>query len=171
MDKRAGRAEDHVGGIDVGKETLQVALMPGLDETTVPNTAGGGAKLGRWLHRRGVTRLVLEATNTDHQGVGWALADAGFAGTAANPPWLHDFAKSLGQLKKTEPAEARMLGRDGAERHPAPTAVPSPEAWQLTELVRCRDDLVNLKVREELPPRPRRCRGRCIRRCAPRSWR
>ncbi len=64
LHKQAGRTEEQVGGIDVGKTTLQVALMPGPDATTVAKAPLGGAKLARWRGRRGVTHLVREATTT-----------------------------------------------------------------------------------------------------------
>jgi transposase len=150
MGKHSGADGERVGGIDVSKATLEVALWPGAEVTTVPNTATGVAKLERWLRRRGVTRVVLESTNTFHHEVWWALADAGFLVTVVNPQWVHAFARSLGQLKKTDPVDAALLARYAAERQPDPTPVPGPVARQLTVLVRGREDLVTIKVMEEL---------------------
>ena len=127
MGTQANAAGERVGGIDVSKATLAVALWPGAEATTVPNTAAGVAKLGRWLHRRKVTRLVVEATTTFHHEVWWALADDGVLVTVVNPQWVHAFARSLGQFKKTDPVDAALLARYAAERQPEPT--PSLLRW------------------------------------------
>jgi len=135
-------------GIDVSKETLQLALRPGEEQRTVP-AAAGWTQLQRWLHRWTIRCLVVDATGPSHVGRWLALGEAGFPVAVVNPGWTKAYGQSLGQRAKTDSVDARLLARDADERQPAPTPMPRTTVGHLKELVSCREDLVKLRVMEQ----------------------
>ncbi len=71
-------------GIDVSKDTLDVVWMDAQRQTQycqVENAASGYAKLKRWLRKRPVDGVCLEATGRYSEGV--AEYCAGLAGPGA----------------------------------------------------------------------------------------
>ncbi|MDF2075711.1 IS110 family transposase, partial [Pseudomonas mendocina] len=49
-------------GIDISKESLQVALYPLSENLSVPNTAEGAARILDWFAGIQVERVLVEAT-------------------------------------------------------------------------------------------------------------
>lgn len=80
-------------GIDVAKDTLDIAVRPTEDRWRVAHDARGIEAL---LQRLGTSRdvlVVLEATGGYEQTVAAALAGAGVAVVVANPRQVRDFAR------------------------------------------------------------------------------
>lgn len=112
-------------GIDVGKDTLEVAVYGnrGL-ATQVSRDAEGLAGLVVWLRDHHVARIGLEASGGYERAVTDALEDAGFAVTLLNPRRVRRFAEAKGRLAKNDRADARiiaeymakMVDRDAARR-------------------------------------------------------
>ncbi len=110
-------------GIDVSKDTLDLALQPDDRkrpyEREVRNDASGVARLQAWVKERGCElselTVVMEATGVYHERVAQTLYEAGCKVIVANPKRVRDYAAGLGLLHKTDKVDARALVRYGKE--------------------------------------------------------
>jgi len=105
-------------GIDVAKATLKMSLSDRLATIGHPNDeAGHAALLARLeqLRTQGahIGLVVLEATGGLEAEVAWALQLAGWPVVVVNPRQARDFARSMGQLAKTDRIDAQLLARLG----------------------------------------------------------
>lgn len=118
------------GGIDVSKASLDVCLVPGEQTSSLANEAAGHEALCRWLHEHAVRLVVLEATGGFERECAAALCLRGGAVMVINPRQARDFARSQGQLAKTDRLDARLLAQL------AQVLEQSPKRAQLLELPR-----------------------------------
>lgn len=141
-------------GIDVAKDTLEVAL--GLEKATLSltnDTEGIEALLGH-LSARPVSLVVMEATGGLESAVACALQAAGHAVAIINPRQARDFARAMGQLAKTDRIDAYILAQLGEviERHPQRERfikpLPGPQQQALAALVSRRRQLIAMLVAE-----------------------
>ena len=105
-------------GVDVAKATLEVALSSATTTQSLSNDEAGHAALLAQLARlrdEGATigLVVLEATGALEAEVAWALQLAGWPVVVVNPRQARDFARSMGQLAKTDRIDARLLAQLG----------------------------------------------------------
>lgn len=98
-------------GIDVSKESLDVCVLPAEQVCSFANDSAGHATLCRWLLERSVRLVVLEATGGYERACAAALCVAGCAVMVINPRQARDFARSQGQLAKTDRLDARLLAQ------------------------------------------------------------
>lgn len=152
-------------GIDVSKQHLDVCL--GADHQRVLNDAGGWEALTRQFKDADVELIVIEATGGYERDLVWALQSAGMAVARVNPRQSHDFAKSMGELSKTDKVDARML-RDFADvlaRHKDRAKYITPlmdgQRQELAQLMTRRRQLVEMRVAES--HRLEQARGRAVR--------
>lgn len=96
-------------GIDVSKKRLDVFIHPSQMAQGFANTCAGWQALIQWLEPQVIACIVLEATGGFEQGVLDALYEAGLPVVRINPRQARDFAKSTGQLAKTDALDARIL--------------------------------------------------------------
>ncbi len=130
-----------VAGIDVSKDTLDVAVMSDAQHSAyvqLPNTASGHAKLIRWLtkHAHKGCAVCLEATGRYGDAVAEALYDAGFAVSVVNPARLRGYADSQLRRNKTDKLDAKLIADFCRTQQPEPWMPPAPEIRQLQALVR-----------------------------------
>jgi transposase len=135
-------------GIDVSAATLDVAVHEG-SVTQVRNDANGIAAVVRALQAVPATLVVLEATGAYHRDVTSALVAAGVAVAVVNPRQVRDFARSTGQLAKTDRLDARVLAQFAAVVRPTPRPVPSEATLELAALLERRRQLVEMLVAEK----------------------
>jgi transposase len=135
-------------GIDVSAATLDVAVHEG-SVTQVRNDANGIAAVVRALQAVPATLVVLEATGAYHRAVTSALVAAGVAVAVVNPRQVRDFARSTGQLAKTDRLDARVLAQFAAVVRPTPRPVPSEATLELAALLERRRQLVEMLVAEK----------------------
>lgn len=152
-------------GIDVSKQHLDVCL--GADHQRVLNDASGWEELTRQFQDAGVDLVVIKATGGYERDLVWALQSAGMAVARVNPRQSHDFAKSMGELSKTDKVDARML-RDFADvlaRHKDRAKYITPlmhaQRLELAQLMTRRRQLVEMRVAES--HRLEQARGRAVR--------
>jgi transposase len=101
-------------GIDVSKETLEVASSDKKIAGTWPNTAAGLAELVEVLLQHQVHRVVLEASGGyERQGLA-ALHAAGLPVVLIDAVRARHFARSLGKRAKTDAIDAEVLARMAA---------------------------------------------------------
>ena len=137
-------------GIDVAKDTVEVACSDASSQSFTNNEAGH-AKVLRWLARKSVALLVLEATGGYEQACAVALAAAGLPVSVLNPRQARDFARAMGRLAKTDRIDAGVLAEFAAVLHARghqPRPLASVEQRELGALVARRRQLVVMLVSE-----------------------
>ena len=135
-------------GIDVSAATLDVAVHDGA-VTQVGNDAVGIAAVVREFQAQPPTLIVLEATGAYHRSLTSALVAAGLVVAVVNPRQVRDFARSTGQLAKTDRLDAVLLARFAAVVRPTPRPVPSEDTLELAALVERRRQLVEMLTAEK----------------------
>ncbi len=136
-----------VAGIDVGKHRLDASIS-GATAKGFDNTAGGIARLLRWLRAGGVTRAVFEASGGYERGLLQALLATDIEACQAHPPRARAFARAAGIGAKTDSWDARMLCAYGEQMAlPAVVAV-DPEVQHLRGLTERRRQLVDQRIQE-----------------------
>jgi transposase len=141
-------------GIDVAKDTLEVAFGPGNGTLSLTNDGAGIETLLGHLAGRRVGLVVMEATGGMEFSVACALQVARYGVAIINPRQARDFARAMGQLAKTDRIDAGILAQLGEviERHPQRERFvkPLPDAEQqaLAALVSRRRQLIAMLVAE-----------------------
>lgn len=137
-----------VVGIDVAKDTLEVALGLELPTLSLSNDVNGFDALLAQLAGYQVDLVVMEATGGLESAVACALQSGGHAVAVINPRQARDFARAMGQLAKTDRIDARVLAQlaEVVQRHPERDRfvkpLPSAEQQQLGALVTRRRQLI-----------------------------
>lgn len=97
-------------GIDVGKESLDIAIWAKPDATLrIARDPPGLARLMAWLQEHNVVRIGLEASGGYQRAVLDTLQDAGFTVALLNPRQVRRFAQAKGRLAKNDRADARVI--------------------------------------------------------------
>jgi transposase len=136
-------------GADVSKPTIDLGCPGLILPATLANSPAGFCTLIRILARSPApVHVVCEATGTYHRAFAAALQEAGIPVSVVNPRLPHNFARSRGQLAKTDKIDAWMLADFGATMKPAPTPKPDPLMVLLDDLVARRIQLVGDRARE-----------------------
>jgi transposase len=139
-------------GIDVAKAELVVAEGARGPITSVTNDDAGIRRLVATLADRApapaVELIVLEATGGYELAVTAALAAAGLPVVVVNPRQVRDFARSTGQLAKTDRIDAALLALFGERVRPAIREIPGPELQALEALVVRRRQLLEMRTAE-----------------------
>lgn len=102
-------------GIDVAKAHVDVWVLGASSAAQrLVNDAEGHSALAAMLQPLGVALVVMEATGGYEAALACALQAAGLPVAVVNPRQARDFAKSMGQLAKTDAVDARMLAELGS---------------------------------------------------------
>jgi transposase len=143
----------HVG-IDVAKDTLEVAFGPQRSTQSFANDDDGHEALAAALAVHRVELIVMEATGGYEAPCACALQAAGFAVAVVNARQARDFAKAMGYLAKTDGIDARVLAELAAvlakrpDREKVVRVLPSEEQQRLHAMVVRRRQLVHMLVAE-----------------------
>jgi transposase len=139
-----------VAGIDVSKARLDVFVLPERCALAFDNAARGIAALRKQLQRRGVERVVLEATGGLEYPVARALSDAGLAVARVQPGRVRGFRAFLGKRAKTDALDAELIARFAlAMPDDDIRSVPSEQAEAIRSLSARRRQLVDLLAQEK----------------------
>jgi transposase len=149
-------------GIDVAKDTVELASEPAGLSGPFSTDPAGLAALVRVVQAQPVTLVVVEATGGYEAPVVAALATAGVPVAVVNPRQVRDFAKALGRLAKTDRIDAQVLALFGARVQPTPRPLPDDATQELEALLTRRRQLLEM-LHAERQRRPR-ARGRVVRR-------
>jgi transposase len=104
-------AEPRYAGVDVAKDTVELALGPsGSVESFANGPSGHEAVVSRLLEHQ-VVLVVLEASGGYEFALACAMQAAGLAVALINPRQARDFAKAMGYLAKTDAIDARVLAQ------------------------------------------------------------
>jgi transposase len=135
-------------GIDIAKDSFQVASRPPHLQGAWLNTRKGHHE---FLHRlKGLTidRIILEATGGYEKALAAELVQAGYPVVIANPRQVRDFARGLGTLAKTDAIDAGLLAQFGEMVRPEPKSAANPQIEALAALVTRRRQLTDLLTQE-----------------------
>lgn len=148
----ASDAERPNAGIDVSKEQLDACWIG--EERRVANSAAGWDELIATFKSARIDVVVIEASGGYERGLVGALHAAAITVARVNPRQARDFAKSMGELAKTDRVDARML-RDFADviaRHARRsrylTPLLEPERAELAAMMTRRRQLIEMRVAE-----------------------
>jgi transposase len=136
-------------GIDVSKETLDVASEDGAFEARFANDEQGHGELAKHLRELSPALVVLEATGNYQLELTVVLAAAKIPLAVVNPRQVRDFAKGLGILAKTDAIDARVIARFGAMVKPEVQQLPDDETLQLEALMTRRRLIVSMIASEK----------------------
>ncbi len=133
-------------GVDISKDTLDVAIHPEGKGFRIANTPQGHRALIKRLEGFEIARIVFEATGAYHRLLQKALVEAGLPWVKVNPRQARRFAQAAGKLAKTDRCDALMLARMGAALELEPNVPVSPTVETMKELVNARHALVKDRV-------------------------
>lgn len=136
-------------GIDVSKAHFDVAVHEQALEWQADNTAAG---IGELLHRLqdvAPTLIVLEATGGFEVPLVAELAAVQLPVVVINPRRVRDFARSTGQLAKTDKLDAKLLAHFAAALRPTPRRLPTDQEEHLTALLTRRKQLIEMLTVEK----------------------
>jgi transposase len=135
-------------GIDVAKDTLDIAVRPTAETWQAANDAPGIPPLVTRLQALAPALVVVEATGGFEQPLGAALATAGVPIVVVNPRQVRDFAKATGQLAKTDALDAAVLAHFAEAVRPTPRPLPDAATQELRALLLRRRQLVDMLTAE-----------------------
>jgi transposase len=135
-------------GIDVSQEYLDVAISDQKRVLRVRSDEAGLELLRRQLKDEGPELIVMEASGGYERRPATVLLSAGLPVAIVNPRQVRDFARSVGQLAKTDAIDARLLARFAEVFKPTPSRLSEESAEQLHELELRRRQLVEMIVAE-----------------------
>jgi transposase len=136
-------------GIDVSKAHLDVALSNSEETWRVPNTELGIEDLVTRLVEADPSLVVMEATGGFEMPSAAALTAAGIAAVIANPRQVRDFAKSTGQLAKTDRIDAQILALFAARVRPEVRALPDEQTRALDAIIARRRQIIGMITAEK----------------------
>ena len=144
----AGAAEIFVG-IDVSKAWLDVAVHEQATFFRVRNNDQGIGELVEQLQAIGPMLVILEATGGFEKMAALELAQADMPVVVTNPRRVRAFARSTGQLAKTDKLDARVLAHFGFALRPEPRPLPGEDEERLTGLLTRRRQILNMLTVEK----------------------
>ena len=146
-------------GIDVSKAKLDCLWLRDpvglkVKSKVFANSASGYQALLAWALKQtgepvGELKCVMEATGIYHEGLAYALHEAGARVSVVNPAQLRDYAKSLGSRTKTDRQDALVIARFGATQQPR-VWQPEPAEVRRLKALLARLDAVKQDIQREL---------------------
>ncbi len=135
-------------GIDVSKGWLDIAVLPSGETWRTPNTPSSMGALVERLEKLKPERIVLEATGGYERQVAAQLDLVQLPLARVNPQRVRDFARSRGQLAKTDQLHAKGLACWGERLPPALTHLSTEPEWRLSARLTRPEPLSGLWVAE-----------------------
>jgi transposase len=136
-------------GIDVSKDWLDIVVLPSGETWRTGNTEEKTDVLVKKLEELKPERIVIEATGGYEQMITAKLYQAKLPVCRVNPRRVRYFARSIGQLAKTDKLDAKVLARFGEVTQPPLTQLPSEDEQLLGALLTRREQLLNIFVAEK----------------------
>lgn len=132
-------------GIDVAKHDFCVFMSREKIHFTIPNTIEGHQRLIKKFDGRRDILIAFEPTG----GCEWALWESletvGYDVRQVSAAHVRNFARSLGNIAKTDPLDAEMIARFIAFRPDAGRKLPSKKLRTLNTLTTKRRQLINMR--------------------------
>jgi transposase len=135
-------------GVDVSKDSLDVAIGAQKEVITFSNDQNGVDSLVKKLRRMDVQLIVFESTGGYELLAASCLAEAGLAVVIVNPRQVRNFAKATGILAKTDAIDARVIARFAEAVKPDVRQLKDRQTSELTALVTRRRQIIEMIVAE-----------------------
>lgn len=135
-------------GIDVSKDTLQVAVVPSGDQWTSPQAPNALDQLVTRLQAVHPTTIVIEATGGYERALVAACAAAHLPVAVVNPRQVRAFAVALGHTAKTDAIDASILAQFAERVQPAVRPLADADTQALAALVARRRQLLDMLTAE-----------------------
>lgn len=135
-------------GIDVSKESLDVAVRPSGEEFSVANDDEGRVQLRKRLAKLKPERIVLEPTGGYEAHVVHVLVMAELPVVVVNARQIRQFAQATGRLAKTDKIDAAVLAHFAEAVKPEIREIPDETHRELEALVGRRRQLVDMRAAE-----------------------
>lgn len=139
----------HFVGVDVSKDTLDVAVLGKKAIEQFANTKRGIAKLVQRLRYLKPTLIVVEATGGYEETLVLALCEASLPVALVSPQRVRQYAKAKGLLAKTDELDAQVLAEYGKNIQPRLFVGKSKERRRLAALVGRRKQLKDMLQAEK----------------------
>lgn len=139
-------------GIDVSKDQLDIAVGSsegGFYLRQIPNRIEAITSLVAEWESVSIDRLVLEATGGYERSMAVACAAVGLPVVIVNPRQVRDFARSTGELAKTDRIDARILALFAERVRPEVRSISTEEQEDFRELAMRRQQLVGMLTAEK----------------------
>lgn len=130
-------------GVDVSKKFLD--CLSKNNHMQFPNTIDGAKKM---MQAYRDVHYIFESTGGYERTAAWLLMSKKEIVSIVNPGRVRDYAKSMGQLAKTDKIDARMIRDFAQTRKPVPNSLPSKAQRELTVLVDRRIQLIEIRTAE-----------------------
>lgn len=135
-------------GIDVNKANLDVAIGQEGESWQAANTAGGIQATVKRLQTYQPQLLVVESTGGLEKPLVKVLQANQLPVAVVHPGRVRKFAAGVGWLAKTDRLDARLLAWFAFAAHPHPKPQPNPANEALSELVRRRNQIIEMLTAE-----------------------
>jgi transposase len=136
-------------GVDVSKDNLDVASWTSNEYKRFQNDPTGIQELIDWLKTLQAELIVLEATGGLELPFVAELAFEKMPVAVVNPRRIREFARSIGQLAKTDKLDARVIAHFGAATHPEVRKLPTNDEEKLTALITRRRQIIEMLTAEK----------------------
>ncbi len=152
MSKTNTKAVRSTAGIDTSKAKLDAAVHGGGECWQVENNSSGWRRLAAEFHKRGVTRVGIEATGGYESGVVRHLREQGFTVLVLQSIQVRAFARMHLRRAKNDKLDAVLIAACAAaidDPRSEPDARLADLAGLLTYVEQIEEDIVRLKIRLE----------------------
>jgi len=136
-------------GIDVSKETLDVACFDSKTYKQFKNNDKDINKMIDWMQSIQPELIVLEATGGLELPCVAELNHAQLPVSIVNPGRVRGFARSIGQLAKTDKLDAMVIAHFGQATNPVPRKRPTEQEEQLSALITRRRQIIEMLTAEK----------------------
>jgi len=136
-------------GIDVSKTRLDVAVGEAGECWSAGNDPTGLQRTVERLKTLAPALIVAESTGGLETPLVAELYAAGLPVAVVHPGRVREFARSLGQLAKTDRLDARLLARFGEATRPAVTRLPDEQEQELAALMTRRRQVIEMLTAEK----------------------
>jgi len=134
--------------IEVGKQQLVVRLGSDGEQFSELNEVRAIKRIARRLLQAGCARVLIEGGSYQSALIA-GLRAAELPVVVVNPRRVREFAKSIGQLAKTDEIDARVLALYGERTQPPLRELPDEQSQALRALWVRREQLIEMLVMEE----------------------
>jgi transposase len=136
-------------GVDVSKASLEVCVIPEIQQWGISNDDAGIRDLIKRLKPIRPNLIVMESTGGYQMPLSIALVAAGLPMVVMNPRQVREFARSRGYLAKTDRIDARVLAEYGEANRPKIRPLKDEQTRDLDALVNRRRQLKDMLTSEK----------------------
>jgi len=120
-------------GIDISKDSLDVAVHASNKQWRYSNDPAGIGSLCKMLVKLQPTLVVFEATGGYEMPLYLSLDKAGLPAAPVNARQIRDFARCTGKLAKTDSLDARVIAHFGYAVRPIPHPIPDTQELKVAQ--------------------------------------